>query len=263
MNYQQIQFSVLDAVARISLNRAQKMNSFNSEMHTELRMALEHVQSDTAIRALIITGNGRGFCAGQDLADPQVRITPGETPPDLGNLVEHYYKPMVLQLAHLRVPTIAAVNGIAAGAGFSLALACDIVIASKSASFMLPFSKIGLIPDTGCSWNLPKKIGHARALGLALTGNKLSAEKALAWGMIWDVVEDDVFQQSVDNLAQQLVQMPTDALVKTREVMLRAHTNSLEEQLSLETDYIRILGNSADYAEGVTAFLQKRTPKYT
>jgi 2-(1,2-epoxy-1,2-dihydrophenyl)acetyl-CoA isomerase len=239
------------------------MNSFNADMHAEVRDALDSIQTNAAVRVLVITGAGRGFCAGQDLADAEVRFTPGETPPDLGDVVERHYKPLVMRLSQLRVPTIAAVNGIAAGAGASLALACDMVVATQSASFVLPFSNIGLIPDTGCSWHLPQRIGQARAMGLALTGKKLPAAQAAEWGMIWEAVEDPAFATSVDTLAAKLSTMPTKALVRTRQAMQLANTHTFEEHLSYEGKLMRELGKSADYVEGVSAFLEKRVPKFT
>ena len=263
MNYSLIQFDVRDGLARLTLNRPDKMNSFNADMHAEVRDALDSIQTNAAVRVLVITGAGRGFCAGQDLADAEVRFTPGETPPDLGDVVERHYKPLVMRLSQLRVPTIAAVNGIAAGAGASLALACDMVVATQSASFVLPFSNIGLIPYTGCSWHLPQRIGQARAMGLALTGKKLLATQAAEWGMIWEAVEDAAFATTVDTLAAKLSTMPTKALVRTRQAMQLANTHTFEEHLSYEGTLMRELGKSADYVEGVSAFLEKRAPKFT
>lgn len=252
-----------DGVARITLNRPDKMNSFNSAMHEALMAALERVDADPAVRVLVLAGAGRGFCAGQDLADDAVRFVPGETPPDLGDVVERHYKPLVLKLAQLRVPTIAAVHGVAAGAGASLALACDLVLAAHAASFLLPFAKIGLIPDTGASWLVPQRVGHARALGLALTGQKLPATQAADWGLIWQAVPDDTLAAQVDTLARQLAQMPTRALVRTRQLMQAGAANTLAQQLTLEGQAMRELGRSADYVEGVAAFLDKRPARFT
>lgn len=263
MNYKLIKFEVTEGVAKLTLNRPDKMNSFNAEMHSELRAALDSIEVQKTIRVLVITGAGRGFCAGQDLADPEVRFTPGQTPPDLGEVVKRHYQPLVMRLSNLRVPTIAAVNGVAAGAGASLALACDLVLATQSASFVLPFGKIGLIPDTGCSWQLPRRIGQARALGLAMTGNKISAQQAADWGMIWESIEDESFTSRVDELSQQISLMPTKALVRTRQAMQAANTNTLEDHLSYEADLMSELGQSVDYVEGVSAFLEKRPPKFT
>ncbi|MFZ4624977.1 MAG: enoyl-CoA hydratase-related protein, partial [Rhodoferax sp.] len=196
MTYQTIRFEVQDSIARLTLNRPDKLNSFTTAMQAELRSALDTVQNDTSIRVLVLTGAGRAFCAGQDLADPEMAV--GPMLPDIGNVIEKYYKPLILALQNLRVPTVAAVNGIAAGAGASLALACDLVIAAKSASFLQAFSKIGLIPDTGGTWFLPQRVGMARALGLALLADKLPAEKAAEWGLIWQVVDDIELPSTID-----------------------------------------------------------------
>jgi 2-(1,2-epoxy-1,2-dihydrophenyl)acetyl-CoA isomerase len=230
-------------------------------MHAELRAALNGVQHDKSIRVLVITGAGRGFCAGQDLADPDMAMGPLQ--PDIGNVVEHHYKPLILALQNLRVPTVAQVNGIAAGAGASLALACDLVIAAKSAAFLQAFSKIGLIPDTGGTWFLPQRVGMARAMGLALLAEKLPAEKAAEWGLIWQAVDDSELASTVDQLAAQLAAMPTKALVRTRQAMHAAPNHTLEQQLNMEGGFMRELGWSPDFAEGVAAFMEKRAPKFT
>ncbi len=261
-SFETILFSVNDGVARLTLNRPDKLNSFTEDMHAELRLALDHVQADSSIRVLVLSGAGRGFCAGQDLGDRAMQIQAGQMP-DIGNTVERNYKPLILRLANLRVPTIAAVNGIAAGAGASVALACDLVIASKSASFLQAFSKIGLIPDTGGTWVLPQRVGMARAMGLALLAEKLPAEKAADWGLIWAAVDDDAFAGAVDELAASLAKAPTKALVRTRQAMQAAPMHTLEQQLSLEGLYMRELGWSKDYAEGVAAFTGKRPPNFT
>jgi len=262
MTYQNIHFEVRDGgIARLTLNRPDKLNSFTGAMHVEMRAALATVQTERSIRVLVITGAGRGFCAGQDLADPEMAMGPMQ--PDIGNVVEKNYKPLVLALQNLRVPTVAMVNGIAAGAGASLALACDLVIAAKSASFLQAFSKIGLIPDTGGTWFLPQRVGMARALGLALLADKLPAEKAAEWGLIWQAVDDSDLAGTVDKLAAQLAAMPTKALVRTRTAMHAAPNHTLEQQLSMEAGFMRELGWSPDYAEGVAAFMEKRAPKFT
>lgn len=261
MNYQNILFNVTQGVARLTLNRPDKLNSFTSAMHAELRHALDSIQADTSIRVLLITGAGRAFCAGQDLADPDMVI--GEKLPDIGNVVEQNYKPLILRLQNLRVPTLAMVNGVAAGAGASLALACDLVIAGKSASFLQAFSKIGLIPDTGGTWFLPQRVGMARAMGLAMLADKLPAETAAQWGLIWQVVDDAELETSVSKLAAQLATMPTKALVRTRQAMHAAPMHTLEQQLSMEGGLMRELGWSPDFAEGVAAFMEKRSPRFT
>ena len=227
MKYENIHFEITDGIARLTLNRPDKLNSFTGEMHTELRDALDHVQADKAARVLVLSGAGRAFCAGQDLADPDMAALPDGHLPDIGNVVEKNYKPLVLRLQNLRVPTIAAVNGIAAGAGASVALACDLVVASKSASFLQAFSKIGLVPDTGATWFLPQRVGMARAMSLALLAEKLPAEKAAEWGLIWAAVEDAEFVASVDRLATQLSSAPTKALVRTRQALHAAPGHTL------------------------------------
>ena len=262
MNFQNITFTVDAGIARLTLNRPDKLNSFNGAMHAELRAALDSIQNDKSVRVLVLTGAGRAFCAGQDLADPAMAAVDGKMP-DIGNVVEASYKPLILRLQNLRVPTIAAVNGIAAGAGASVALACDLCIASKSASFLQAFSKIGLIPDTGGTWFLPQRVGMARAMGLALLADKLPAEKAADWGLIWQCVEDADFAAEVDALAQQLASAPTKALVRTRQAMHAAPGHTLEQELSFEGGFMRELGWSPDYAEGVAAFMEKRPPKFT
>lgn len=262
MNFETITFTVDAGVARLTLNRPDKLNSFNSEMHAELRVALDHIQDNKNIRVLVLSGAGRAFCAGQDLADRAMQMVDGKMP-DIGNVVEANYKPLVLRLQNLRVPTIAAVNGIAAGAGASVALACDLVVATKSASFLQAFSKIGLIPDTGGTWFLPQRVGMARAMGLALLADKLSAEKAADWGLIWQCVEDAEFTAAVDALAKQLSTAPTKALLRTRQAMHAAPGHTLEQQLSMEGGFMRELGWSPDYAEGVAAFMAKRAPDFT
>ena len=263
MKFENIRFEVEGAVARLTLNRPEKMNSFTAAMHAEMRDALDHVQHDKHIRVLVITGEGRAFCAGQDLSDPMVKFVPGETPPDMGDVVEQNYKPLILRLQNLRVPTITAVNGVAAGAGASLVMACDLAVAAKSASFLQAFSKIGLLPDTGGTWFLPQRVGMARAMGLALLADKLPAQKAAEWGLIWSVVDDADLASSVDALAKQLATAPTKALVRTRQAMHAAPTHTLEQQLSMEVGFMRELGWRHDYTEGVAAFLEKRAPKFT
>ncbi|MBS0372413.1 MAG: 2-(1,2-epoxy-1,2-dihydrophenyl)acetyl-CoA isomerase [Proteobacteria bacterium] len=263
MEYRNILYTVEEGVARLTLNRPDKLNSFTGEMHAELRHALDTLQADKGVRVLVLTGAGRAFCAGQDLADPDMAKTPDGAMPDIGNVVERNYKPLVLRLQNLRVPTIAAVNGIAAGAGASVALACDLVVAARSASFLQAFSKIGLVPDTGGTWFLPQRVGMARAMGLALLAEKLPADKAADWGLIWAAYDDAEFATRVDGLATQLAAMPTKALVRTRQALHAAPGHTLEQQLSFEGGFMRELGWSADYAEGVAAFMEKRAPKFT
>ncbi len=261
MSFETITYELTEGIARITLNRPDKLNSFTEQMHAELRAALDAIHGDPAARVLVLTGAGRAFCAGQDLGDRAVQIQSGKMP-DLGGTVERNYKPLIMRLTNLRVPTLAAVNGIAAGAGVSVALACDLVIAAKSASFLQAFSKIGLIPDTGGTWFLPQRVGMARAMGLALLAEKLPAEKAAEWGLIWAAIEDAEFVAAIDTLAKQLAAAPTKALVRTRQAMHSAPTHTLEQQLSLEATFMRELGWSVDYAEGVAAFTEKRVPQF-
>ncbi len=263
MDYRNILYSAEAGIARLTLSRPDKLNSFTGEMHAELRDALDRIQADSSVRVLVLTGAGRAFCAGQDLADPEMSAMPDGRLADIGNVVENNYKPLILRLQNLRVPTIAAVNGIAAGAGASVALACDLVVATKSASFLQAFSKVGLIPDTGGTWFLPQRVGMARAIGLAMLADKLPAEKAADWGLIWAAYEDAEFSAKVNAMAAQLAAMPTKALVRTRQAMHAAAGHTLEQQLSFEGGFMRELGWSPDYAEGVAAFMEKRAPKFT
>jgi 2-(1,2-epoxy-1,2-dihydrophenyl)acetyl-CoA isomerase len=261
VGYENILFNSENGIARITLNRPDRLNSFTTAMHGELRDALAVVGNDAATRVLLLTGAGRGFCAGQDLADRAV--APGGAPVDLGASIENNYRPLVLTLRSLAMPVVCAVNGVAAGAGANIALACDIVIATKSASFIQAFSKIGLIPDSGGSFFLPRLAGTARAMGLALTGDRLSAEQAAAWGMIWQCVDDAEFSGAVEALVAQFAQAPTRGLAAIKRVLYASTGNTLEAQLDLERDLQRALGYSDDYREGVAAFLEKRAPRFT
>jgi 2-(1,2-epoxy-1,2-dihydrophenyl)acetyl-CoA isomerase len=259
MSYQNILFDITGGVARLTLNRPDRLNSFNTAMHAEVREALGRLNGSDA-RVLVLTGAGRGFCAGQDLGDRAV--APGGTAADLGESIEKNYKPLVLALRSLQMPVIAAVNGVAAGAGANIALACDLVIAARSASFVQAFSKLGLVPDSGGTWFLPRLIGNARAMGLTLLGDKLPAEQAAQWGLIWRCVEDSELSATVDALATQLAAAPTRGLARTRQALYEGWGRTLEEQLDIERDYQRELGRTADYAEGVAAFTQKRPPQF-
>jgi len=261
MSYQTITFEAADGIARLTLNRPDRLNSFNTVMHAEVQDALATVRSDAATRVLILTGAGRGFCAGQDLGDRVV--APGAAPPDLGPSIEDGYKPLILALRRLPLPIIAAVNGVAAGAGANIALACDLVIAARSATFIQAFAKIGLVPDSGGTWVLPRLAGHARAMGLALLGDKLPAEQAAQWGLIWRCVDDTELAPEVEKLARQLALAPTRGLARTKQAMLEGWSRTLEEQLDIERDYQQELGHSADYAEGVAAFMEKRAARFT
>jgi 2-(1,2-epoxy-1,2-dihydrophenyl)acetyl-CoA isomerase len=260
VSYQCILFEVKEGIARLTLNRPERLNSFNTQMHDEVRTALASIPASSA-RVLVISGAGRGFCAGQDLNDRAV--APGGAPPDLADSIERYYKPLVLALRSLPLPVIAAVNGVAAGAGANIALACDLVIAARSANFVQAFSKLGLVPDSGGTWFLPRLVGTARALGLTLLGEKLSAEQAVSWGLIWRCVEDGELAGVVDGLARQLAVAPTRGLARTRQAIYDSWGRTLEQQLDTERDYQGELGRTADYAEGVAAFAAKRAPNFT
>ena len=249
------------AVALVTLNRPQALNSFTRQMHHDLWVALDIAEADAKIRALVITGAGRGFCAGADLSE--FDFAPG---PDLvkradpGPVIDQAFNPTARRLQNLRMPTIAAINGVAAGAGASLAMCCDIAIAAPAASFIQAFSKIGLIPDAGGSWLLVERLGMARAMALAITGDKLSADKAKEWGLIWDVAEDSVAAALA--LAERLAVMPTKALVATRQLLRDAGTRTLTQHLDIERDTQSAMGRTHDYIEGVNAFLQKRAPEF-
>jgi 2-(1,2-epoxy-1,2-dihydrophenyl)acetyl-CoA isomerase len=258
--FQTILLDLKDDIARLTLNRPDKLNSFNEAMHLEVREALEQVK-EHHVRVLLITGAGRAFCAGQDLSDRNTK--PGESAIDLGDSIEKYYAPLVRTLRALPLPVVAGVNGVAAGAGVSFALACDLVIATKSASFIQSFAKLGLIPDTGGTFFLPRLVGTARALGLALLGERLSAEQAAAWGLIWRCVEDEAFKASIEELLNTLAIAPTKGLAYTKAAINSSIGLLLDKQLDLERDYMRELGRSNDFREGVTAFLEKRPPKFT
>jgi 2-(1,2-epoxy-1,2-dihydrophenyl)acetyl-CoA isomerase len=254
-----IDFSRAGGVARIALNRPDKLNSFTREMHADLREAVGECERDATIRAVVLTGNGRGFCAGQDLAD--LSFEPGNMT-DLGAIVEENFNPLIRRLQALPKPVVARVQGIAAGAGANLALACDLVIAAKSASFLQAFVNIGLVPDSGGTFFLPQRVGVARAMGLAMLGEKTGAEQAAQWGLIWRCVDDDRLDAEVDVLATRLAAMPTRALAAIKQAIHAASGNGLDAQLDLERDLQSQLGASHDYAEGVNAFLQKRAPRF-
>ncbi|WP_123708414.1 2-(1,2-epoxy-1,2-dihydrophenyl)acetyl-CoA isomerase PaaG [Raoultella terrigena] len=253
--------TVEQGVMTITLNRPDRLNSFNDLMHQQLAESLTQAERDDTVRCLLITGAGRGFCAGQDLNDRNV--DPSGPAPDLGLSVERFYNPLVRRLAALPKPVIAAVNGVAAGAGATLALGCDMVLAARSASFVMAFSRLGLVPDCGGSWFLPRVAGRARAMGLALLGEKLSAEQAAQWGMIWQLVEDAELADTSLQLARHLAAQPTFGLGLIKQALLAAETNGLDAQLDLERDYQRMAGRSADYREGVSAFLAKRPPQFS
>ena len=251
--------AIADGVARVTMNRPDKLNSFTRRMHADLRAAMDRIESDPAVRCVVLTGAGRGFCAGQDLAD--LSFEPGSMT-DLGQLIHENFNPLVRRLQSLPKPVVARVQGIAAGAGANLALACDLVIAGRSSAFLQAFVNIGLVPDTGGTWLLPRNVGTARAMGLAMLGEKLTAEQAQQWGLIWKCVDDERLDADVDALAGRLAGMPTRALAAIKQSIRHAATSTLDAQLDLERDLQSQLGASHDYSEGVNAFLHKRAPKF-
>ncbi|MFO1187923.1 MAG: 2-(1,2-epoxy-1,2-dihydrophenyl)acetyl-CoA isomerase PaaG [Alphaproteobacteria bacterium] len=259
MAYKTILFSIEGGAARLTLNRPDRLNSFNLEMHAEVAEALGEAERKSA-RVLLLTGAGRGFCAGQDLSDRSV--SPGGDGVDLGESLEKRYNPLVRRLIALPMPVVCAVNGVAAGAGANIALACDIVIAARSAKFIQSFANIGLIPDSGGTHTLPRLAGQARALGLALTGEPLSAETAASWGLIWKCVEDDKLATEADALVAKLAAAPTKGLAATKQLIRASWSRTLSEELDAERDMQRALGRTADYREGVAAFLEKRKARF-
>lgn len=260
MDFENILFSVEAGVATLSLNRPDQLNSFNATMHGEVREALKLVRQNAEVRVLLLTGEGRGFCAGQDLADRNV--APGNTAPDLGQSIEQFYNPLIRALRDLPMPVICAVNGVAAGAGANIPLACDLVLAARSATFIQAFCKIGLIPDSGGTWYLPRLVGMARAKALALLGDRLSAEQAEQWGLIYRVVDDAALRDEAVKLARHLATQPTYGLALIKRGLEASFNNSFDEQLELERDLQRLAGRSEDYREGVGAFMEKRTPTF-
>ncbi len=253
------------AVLTLALNRPQALNSFNGDMHDQLLGELKAAANAPSVRCLVLTGTGRGFCAGQDLSDAEIApdLTPGATQKNIGHLIDLRYKPLAMLLADFPVPVLASVNGVAAGAGANLALTCDIVIAARSASFIQAFSKIGLIPDVGGTWLLPRLVGRANALALAMLGDKLPAEQAERMGMIWRCVDDAALAAETKAVAERLAAMPARALAETRRAMARSDRMSLSEALSMEAEVQGKLGMSHDYLEGVSAFFAKRAPAFS
>jgi len=256
LTYENIRLERDGSIARITLNRPDRLNSFTRAMHAELRDALGNLGD---ARVVILTGAGRGFCGGQDLNDRAV--APGEAV-DLGETVEESWNPLVRTLAALPQPVIARVNGVAAGAGANIALACDLVVAAKSAKFIQSFSALGLIPDSGGSWHLPRLVGQARALGLALTGEPLPADKAAEWGLIWKAVDDEALDAEVDAIAEKLAALPPLGLAAIKQIIRTSWSRTLDEELDLQRDEMRRLGFTRDYREGVAAFLEKRPAKF-
>lgn len=259
--YETILLGIAGGVARMTFNRPDRLNSFTVAMHDEVASALTALEAAADVRALLITGAGRGFCAGQDLNDRTVSPEGGSV--DLGLSVERYYNPLIRRLTSLDMPVICAVNGVAAGAGANIALACDIVLAARSAKFIESFAAIGLIPDSGGSWALPRLVGQARALGMALTGDPIGAEQAADWGLIWKCVDDAALMAEAEALALRLAAGPTLGLAATKRLIRGTWQKSLDTDLDDERDLMRLLGASADYREGVAAFLEKRRPNFT
>lgn len=245
----------------LTLNRPDRLNSFNEVMHVALAQALDEAADSATCRAVLLTGAGRGFCAGQDLSGDVANFDNG--PPDLGVTIEKYYNPLVRRIRALRKPVVCAVNGTAAGAGASLAFACDIVLASKSAKFIQAFSKIGLVPDSGSTYFLPRLAGGARARGLAMLAEPISAETAEQWGLIWRTVDDDNLRSEAEKLTAHLASQPTEGLAMIKQALDASATNTLDAQLDLERDLQRLAGRTPDYAEGVNAFMNKRQPRFT
>ncbi len=261
MNYTTIDYHCDGGVATLAFNRPDKLNSFNATMHAEVREALDAARDDEAVRCLLVTGRGRGFCAGQDLSDRNVGA--GDAPPDLEASIRENYNPLIQRITGMRKPVVCAVNGVAAGAGANIALACDIVIAARSASFIQAFCKIGLIPDSGGTWWLAHLAGRARALGLALTGERIDAATAKDWGLIWDCVDDEALPARARSLAEHFATQPTLGLGLTKAAVNAAFANDLPAQLDLEARLQGEAGRSADYREGVAAFMEKRKPRFS
>lgn len=258
MAYSTIILSVEGGVATLTLNRPDRLNSFNTEMHEDVQAALSEVEANADVRALLLTGAGRGFCAGQDLSDRA--LEPGDDGVDLGASVENYYNPLIRKIVELPIPVICAVNGVAAGAGANIAIACDLVLAAKSAKFIESFANIGLIPDSGGTYHLPRLVGQARALGMALTGDPVKAEQAEQWGLIWRAVDDDQLLEEAGKLAAKLANGPTQGLAAIKKLLRSSWSRDMNGQTNLERDTMRRLGKTADYQEAVDAFLNKRTP---
>lgn len=261
MSFSTITYQLDQGVAVLTLNRPASLNSFNALMHDEVREAIKDARDNTDVRCLVITGTGRGFCAGQDLSDRAVKVS--AEAPDLGESVEKNYNPLIRNIMTMEKPVLCAVNGVAAGAGASIALACDIVLAAKSAKFIQAFCKIGLVPDSGGTYNLVRALGLPRAKALALLGDKLSAEQAQNWGMIWQCVEDDSLMDETMTLALHLATQPTKGLAKIKELMNNSFSTPMHQQLELEKFAMRELGRTSDYREGVSAFMEKRQPTFT
>lgn len=258
MTYETIQFAEADGQFRLTLNRPERLNAFTAKMHEELREALDRIERSNTARVLLITGAGRAFCAGQDLSERR----PEDGPVDLGQAPEQFYNPLIRTLVNLPVPIVCAVNGAAAGAGVSLALACDIVLAKRSSKFVQAYSAIGMLPDAGATWMLPRAIGPTRAMAVTLLGEMLTADQAQALGMIWKAVDDDAFETEFEAIVQKLSEAPTRGLVSAKKALRSAWTSTLEEALDRERNLLREIGRTEDYREGVMAFREKRAPRF-
>lgn len=260
IQFETIKYDITHGVAVLTLNRPDTLNSFNTLMHEEVRQAMKNARVNTKVRCLVLTAAGRGFCAGQDLSDRSVKVS--NEAPDLGESVEKNYNPLIRSIMTLDKPVVCAVNGVAAGAGASIALACDIVLAARSAKFIQAFCKIGVVPDSGGTFNLPRALGLPRAKGLALLGDRLSAEQAEKWGMIWQCVDDEELIPEAIKLAEHLATQPTKGLAMIKKLLNESFSNPLHQQLELEKEAMRTLGLTDDYREGVSAFMEKRQPTF-
>ncbi len=260
VTYQFIDYDIKDSVGILMLNRPEKLNSFTAVMLEEIAAALGEAAGDAKVRAVLLSGNGRAFGAGQDLSERDVK--PGDPPPDLGESLDKRYNPIVRQIRGMDKPVICAVNGVAAGAAANVALACDLVLAARSARFIQPFVRLGLVPDAGGTWSLPRLVGRARSLGLAMLGGDLSAEQAEQWGMIWKCIDDDALMDEAHTLARTLATQPTVGLGLIKKAINESHGNTLDQQLDLERDLQRRACQTEDYSEGVNAFLEKRKPAF-
>jgi 2-(1,2-epoxy-1,2-dihydrophenyl)acetyl-CoA isomerase len=259
MTYRSIALTRSDAIAHLTFDRPDKLNSFTRDMLAEIAAALDEVAADRTMRVLVLTGKGRAFSAGHDLNDPGALGTPS----DVRSTIDRLYAPMIRKLVALEIPTVAAINGIAAGAGCSVALACDLAVAASSASLLQAFTRIGLAPDAGSSFFLPRRIGQARAMGMALLAEAIPAPKAAEWGLIWQAVEDAAFPAAIDALAKRLAAAPTRALALTKRALAASAGNSLDQQLALEAELQALAAGTADFKEGATAFLEKRPARFT
>ena len=260
MDFENIRYEATDGIARITLNRPECLNAINLPMHGELRNALDAVEADKGLRVLLLTGSGRGFCAGQDLTERST--SDGQLPRDIGKSLDSTYHPLIRRLRALEIPILCAVNGVAAGAGASLVMACDVVIAARSASFIQAFSRIGLAPDSGSTYFLPRLVGEARARALALTGEAVDAETAERWGLIWQCVPDNELEQRTNELAHKLSKQPPLAMAEIKKLLQHSLQYSLDEELDRERDALQRLGWTEDYLEGVQAFLEKRPARF-